>query len=278
MFGGAEKENATMENAGKDEDEGKEEAADDSSKIEENAKDGTEAKLKETIPENKDDKVKDKTEDERGEPLKNGTEEKEDEPKGGDDKKVKKDKKEKNKDKKPAEDASKEEKKEKKNKDIKVPLVLESAAVDIVDLPETDIDIARARLLEFRELEAAKKENEGAKNMLESFVYKVQDRLYDDEVAKVSTEEERENLRTQLSETSDWLYDEGDALTAAEYIARGQAINVTAKEIFYRLSEMQERPAAIDKLQKSLNMSYVLLPQRYCFSGVLAGQLISLCY
>jgi len=49
---------------------------------------------------------------------------------------------------------------------------------------------------------------EKAKNELESYVYEAQDRLSRDIYEKCSTEENRETLRTLLSEASDWLYEQ----------------------------------------------------------------------
>ena len=52
--------------------------------------------------------------------------------------------------------------------------------------------------------------NEQAKNALESHIFEMQDFMYNDEVAEMSTEEERNTVTTALSATSDWLYDEGE--------------------------------------------------------------------
>merc|ERR1711957_962014 len=53
---------------------------------------------------------------------------------------------------------------------------------------------------------------EEAKNKLESYFYSVKNKLIDDEenVAKISTEEQREELRKLSMEAEDWLFDEGD--------------------------------------------------------------------
>lgn len=74
-----------------------------------------------------------------------------------------------------------------------------------------------------RELDALDEKRrlwEESRNNLESFVYRVQDFLYDDIVSIVSTEEQQETLREQLSETSDWLYDEGESADTAVYLER----------------------------------------------------------
>ena len=61
---------------------------------------------------------------------------------------------------------------------------------------------------------------EEARNNLESFVYHVQDFLQNQEVLHVSTDSQRTELSSKLSETSDWLYGEGEEAQTAEFITR----------------------------------------------------------
>lgn len=66
-------------------------------------------------------------------------------------------------------------------------------------------------------MDKQKKLREEARNALEGFVYRVQDFLYDDNVQIVATEDEIEKFREKLSETSDWLYDEGEQADTQVY-------------------------------------------------------------
>lgn len=59
-------------------------------------------------------------------------------------------------------------------------------------------------------MDLRKKLREESRNALETFVYRVQDFLYDDIVEIIATESDIEKFREKLSETSDWLYDEGE--------------------------------------------------------------------
>src|SRR5581483_12067227 len=61
---------------------------------------------------------------------------------------------------------------------------------------------------------------EEARNSLESFVYYVQDFLQNEEVLHVSTDSQRVELSSKLSETSDWLYGEGEEAQTSEFITR----------------------------------------------------------
>jgi hypothetical protein len=65
-----------------------------------------------------------------------------------------------------------------------------------------------------------KKLREESRNALETFVYRVQDFLYNDVVGIVATENEVEKLRDRLSETSDWLYDEGEHADTPTYTTK----------------------------------------------------------
>lgn len=62
---------------------------------------------------------------------------------------------------------------------------------------------------ELHALDEAKKANERAKNFLESHIFNMRDHLEGELGEKLSTEEERENIRQALSQASDWLDDEG---------------------------------------------------------------------
>lgn len=66
--------------------------------------------------------------------------------------------------------------------------------------------------------DALRREREDARNSLESFVYRTLDFLYDEVVETVASEEQREELREKLSETSDWIYDEGEHADTKAYI------------------------------------------------------------
>ena len=60
------------------------------------------------------------------------------------------------------------------------------------------------------ERDEEKKQNEQAKNALESHIFEMQDFMYSEDVTEMSTEEERTTIQSALAEVSDWLYDEGE--------------------------------------------------------------------
>ena len=65
------------------------------------------------------------------------------------------------------------------------------------------------RLQALQQHDDEKRENEVAKNNLESHVFETRDAMYSDPIIAVSTEEQREVILTALGEATDWLDDEG---------------------------------------------------------------------
>ena len=70
------------------------------------------------------------------------------------------------------------------------------------------------RLKDLQARDDAKYANEHAKNLLESHIFNMRDKLSSDEGQLLSTEEEREKIEQALSEASEWLDDEGWDSTA----------------------------------------------------------------
>ena len=64
-----------------------------------------------------------------------------------------------------------------------------------------------SRIKELKKKDEEKLKLEKAQNELESFIINTQEKLYEEEWEKCSTEENREEIRTKLSEASDWLYE-----------------------------------------------------------------------
>lgn len=75
-----------------------------------------------------------------------------------------------------------------------------------------------SRLKDLQARDDAKFANEHAKNLLESHIFGMRDKLDSEQGQLLSTEEERERIQEALSEASDWLDDEGwDATSDVSY-------------------------------------------------------------
>merc|ERR1711959_773281 len=101
---------------------------------------------------------------------------------------------------------------------------------------------------DFAKAEKVRQENAEAKNTLESYVIDTRDKVHSLEgVETVSTEEEREALLAAFTTTEDWLYEDGMDLSAKEYKDKLMEVQAMGKPIFFRLSELEERPKSVEQ-------------------------------
>ena len=112
----------------------------------------------------------------------------------------------------------------------------------------------RFNLAELTRKDKERIELEEAKNKLESYIYKVKNKLMDDEdnIAKISTAEQREEISKLSMEAEDWLFDEGDTAPLETIKAKLEGVSSPAEKIWFRLSEMTKRPEAVKALRDQL--------------------------
>lgn len=107
----------------------------------------------------------------------------------------------------------------------------------------------RAMLTALDEADAEKRRCADAKNALESFVYSTREKLEDSEIEEVSTEEQRDAVRAELSEVSEWLYDEGEDATTKEYVDRLDALKKLSDPLLTRARELVEAPRLAQEMR-----------------------------
>jgi hypoxia up-regulated 1 len=95
---------------------------------------------------------------------------------------------------------------------------------------------------------------EESRNRLESYIYRVKNKLEDDadQLAKVSTEEQREECRKLAASAQEWMEEEGYGADFATMEDKYAELSVPFEKILLRLSELTARPAAVEALQKRL--------------------------
>ncbi|KAF7732747.1 Hypoxia up-regulated protein 1 [Apophysomyces ossiformis] len=142
--------------------------------------------------------------------------------------------------------------KEKKSTLVKLPLEVTFIPTGATPMSSEEKVEVKQRIKDLDMLDKKRRLREESRNALESFVYRVQDFLYDSTVELVSTEEERTTLQEQLSETSDWLYDEGEHAETAAYIERLAKLQSLEKPITYRRSEHLKRDSVLQTLDNSI--------------------------
>ncbi|CAG2234225.1 HSPA4 [Mytilus edulis] len=139
-----------------------------------------------------------------------------------------------------------EEKKKKKVKKIDLPIeafVPEMSKKEINDLDKKENQMIMADKLE--------KERADAKNAVEEYVYDMRDKLSEAYEPFVK-EADREKFSKLLSETEDWLYEEGDDQKKQVYLDKLTQLKNIGIPIKDRYDEFQWRPAAFDELGHSI--------------------------
>ncbi|KAI1765472.1 heat shock protein Hsp88 [Hypoxylon sp. FL1150] len=76
-------------------------------------------------------------------------------------------------------------------------------------------------------------DTEEKKNELETYIYDLRNKL-DDQYADFASDEEKDKLRSKLTESEDWLYEDGEDATKAVYIAKMDELRSMAGPITQR--------------------------------------------
>ncbi|KAG2214044.1 hypothetical protein INT46_004959 [Mucor plumbeus] len=137
----------------------------------------------------------------------------------------------------------------------KVPLTIEFIPTGLAPLSEKDKDIAKKRIAELDALDTRKKLREESRNALETFVYKVQDFLYNDVVELVASESDIEKFRERLSEVSDWIYDEGEHADTPVFTTKLKELQLIEQPIQHRVKEYGERDNNIKLVDSTLKLA-----------------------
>ncbi|KAF2684167.1 heat shock protein Hsp88 [Lentithecium fluviatile CBS 122367] len=95
-------------------------------------------------------------------------------------------------------------------------------------------------------------DTEHQKNDLESFIYELKEKIID-VYAEFASDEEKAKLQAKLETMEDWLYDEGEDATKAQYISKRDEIRAIAGPIIQRYNDKveEERQAVMKKQQEA---------------------------
>lgn len=113
---------------------------------------------------------------------------------------------------------------------------------------------SKAKLLELAINDKERMMLEESKNRVESYIYRIKNKLTDDEeeIAKVSTEKQRAECQKLAEDAEEWLYDAGYTADLPTMEDKYAEISVPFEKIQLRLSEETARPEAIEKLKSKL--------------------------
>lgn len=119
-----------------------------------------------------------------------------------------------------------------------------------LELSRAEIIAGKSLLRKLERQERERLENAEARNELEAFVYSTRELMYDEDIQKYSTEEERESISEQMMDAADWLYDEGEEASTTEYRRKLRELRGLLSGILLRQSEQVDLPAAKDILRQ----------------------------
>ncbi|KAI5861904.1 heat shock protein Hsp88 [Durotheca rogersii] len=82
-------------------------------------------------------------------------------------------------------------------------------------------------------------DTEEKKNELETYIYDLRNRL-DDQYAPFADDDEKDRIRAKLTESEDWLYEDGEDATKAVYVAKMEELRALAGPITQRYFDKVE--------------------------------------
>lgn len=102
---------------------------------------------------------------------------------------------------------------------------------------------------------------EEVKNKFESYIYRIKNKLIDEEeaIAAVSTEEQRDALLKSSQVAEEWMYDEGYDADLVTFEEKYVELYDPAEKVFFRVAEVEARPKVIEALQEKLVKIIALL-------------------
>ncbi|KAF2024663.1 heat shock protein 70 [Setomelanomma holmii] len=96
-------------------------------------------------------------------------------------------------------------------------------------------------------------DTENEKNNLESMIYELKDKILD-VYAEFASDDEKAKLNVKLEQIEDWLYEDGEDATKAQYVSKKEDIRSIAGPIIQRYNDKieGERQAVLEKQQKEM--------------------------
>ena len=116
------------------------------------------------------------------------------------------------------------------------------------------LEASKNKLLDMATRDKERMMLEESKNRVESYIYRIKNKLEDDEevISKVTTKQQREEVRKLAVDAEEWLYDAGYDADFATMEDKYAELSTPFEKIMLRVSETTDRPEAVKALQKKL--------------------------
>lgn len=143
-----------------------------------------------------------------------------------------------------------------KKKTPRVALKVREKPVGYKPLTKEEKRVTRERLSSIATFESAMKARAEARNMLEGYLYRLQNLLSDDAdnraVHEFAKPEERKILSKLVEDTFEWLHDHAEDADVKTLLAKRTALETVENPIVVRFKESQTRGPAIDNFQQAM--------------------------
>jgi hypothetical protein len=138
-------------------------------------------------------------------------------------------------------------------KKIRIPVNFSLKHVNIIPItPEEQRQISR-RIHAIENEILREKSYKEARNMLESYIYTIEDYLNDHNANLVTSDTERTTFKSLLSSVSSWLHNQtGFDAEISEYFGKLNELEKYQRLIAYRLRENERRPNLVKELKQTL--------------------------
>jgi hypothetical protein len=125
------------------------------------------------------------------------------------------------------------------------PLNISRAHKGVVPLSSQDFEVAQKRHLNLSAQEKERTDKVNAKNELEAWIFGARQKLNEDEMETVTTEEERTQISELLEQGEDWLWDEGEDVATAVYKSKKANMSEDVRDAFFRYEQLEARASAV---------------------------------
>merc|ERR1711957_233952 len=114
---------------------------------------------------------------------------------------------------------------------------------------------SKAKLATLAQADRERMDLEESKNKNESYIYHIRNKLIDfeDDIAKVTTEEQRAALSKSAEDAEEWMFDEGYTADLQTCDDKYVELSTPAEKAFFRMAEQSARPQAIAALSARLS-------------------------
>merc|ERR1711871_1041153 len=122
----------------------------------------------------------------------------------------------------------------------------------VLAMSKEDKKEAIKRLKALQEADDERRLRDSLKNTLESYVFSTRSKIreHEEDLEKVSTDEEREKIMEDLEGIEDWLYEDGDEGGANApidaYQEKQKKMDERVNALFFRHAELEERPKSVE--------------------------------